>query len=318
MKQVRRQLKETLELPTRYAKLYKRAPIKLPSGVMLYGPPGCGKTMLAGAVAAECGLHFISVKGPEILDKYIGGSEQNVRDLFARAAAASPSILFFDEFESIAPRRGADSSGVTDRVVNQLLTFLDGVEDRSEIYVMAASSRPDLIDPALLRPGRLDKPLYCNFPDETERYEIYKSVSNKFEHLDQDVDSCLRDLAKKYSQFTGADIQAIFSSANLATVHDGSSHITSKHLTAAAKATRPSVSPADRAKFLKIFAKFRDEEETKQSGGGGSGGSSGGSSGGGAQQKLTKEQQETLLGKLASFGYDIDEVKQGKQRLATA
>ena len=138
---VRRQLKETLELPTRYAKLYKRAPIKLPSGVMLYGPPGCGKTMLAGAVAAECGLAFISVKGPEILDKYIGGSEQNVRDLFARAAAASPAILFFDEFESIAPRRGADSSGVTDRVVNQLLTFLDGVEDRSDIYVMAASSR---------------------------------------------------------------------------------------------------------------------------------------------------------------------------------
>ena len=137
---VRRQLKETLELPTLYGPLYKQAPIKLPSGVMLYGPPGCGKTMLASAVAAECGLHFISVKGPEILDKYIGGSEQNVRDLFARAAAASPSILFFDEFESIAPRRGADSSGVTDRVVNQLLTFLDGVEDRSEIYVMAASS----------------------------------------------------------------------------------------------------------------------------------------------------------------------------------
>ena len=130
-----------------------------------------------------------------------------VRDLFARAAAASPSILFFDEFESVAPRRGADSSGVTDRVVNQLLTFLDGVEDRAEIYVMAASSRPDLIDPALLRPGRLDKPLYCHFPNEQDRFLIYQSVSRKFDNLEQGAHECMKQLAAKYTTFTGADIQ---------------------------------------------------------------------------------------------------------------
>lgn len=127
---VRAMLKDTLELPTRYGKLYENTPIKLPAGMLLYGPPGCGKTLLASAVANECGLNFISVKGPEVLNKYIGASEQAIRDLFARAASAAPSVLFLDEFDSIAPRRGADNTGVTDRLVNQLLTFLDGVEGR--------------------------------------------------------------------------------------------------------------------------------------------------------------------------------------------
>ena len=158
---VRTMLKDTLELPTKYAKLYEHTPIKLPAGLLLYGPPGCGKTLLASAVANECGLNFISVKGPEVLNKYIGASEQAIRDLFARAAAAAPAVLFLDEFDSIAPRRGADNTGVTDRLVNQLLTFLDGVEARKGVYVLAATSRPDMIDPALLRPGRLDKALYC-------------------------------------------------------------------------------------------------------------------------------------------------------------
>lgn len=130
LQSVRTVLKDTLELPTRYSKLYENSPIKLPAGMLLYGPPGCGKTLLASAVAHECGLNFISVKGPEVLNKYIGASEQAIRDLFARAASASPSVLFLDEFDSIAPRRGADNTGVTDRLVNQLLTFLDGVEGR--------------------------------------------------------------------------------------------------------------------------------------------------------------------------------------------
>lgn len=121
-------VRETIEYPTRYHRLYKQAPIKLPIGVLLYGPPGCGKTMLANAVASECGLNFISVKGPEVLNKYIGASEESIRLLFRQAMAASPCVLFLDEFESIAPRRGGETTGVTDRLVNQLLTFLDGVE----------------------------------------------------------------------------------------------------------------------------------------------------------------------------------------------
>jgi peroxin-1 len=125
------EVRDIFEIPVRFAPLYARMPMRLPTGVLLYGPPGCGKTLLAGAVARECGLNFISVKGPEVLDKYIGASEQAVRALFARAAAAAPCVLFFDEFEALAPRRGNDNTGVTDRVVNQLLTFLDGVEGRA-------------------------------------------------------------------------------------------------------------------------------------------------------------------------------------------
>ncbi|CAM9578627.1 unnamed protein product, partial [Hapterophycus canaliculatus] len=174
---VRAELREILELPVKYGRLFEATPTRLPTGALLYGPPGCGKTLLAGAVAAECGLNFISVKGPEVLDKYIGASEQAIRSLFSRAASAAPCVLFFDEFEAVAPRRGNDNTGVTDRVVNQLLTFLDGVEGRDGVYVLGATSRPDLIDSALLRPGRLDRQLYCGFPDEAEREDILRAVS---------------------------------------------------------------------------------------------------------------------------------------------
>ncbi|KAK1305379.1 Peroxisome biogenesis protein 1 [Acorus calamus] len=152
----------------RYAMLFKR----LRSNVLLYGPPGCGKTHIVGAAAAGCSLRFISIKGPELLNKYIGASEQAVRDLFSKAAAAAPCLLFFDEFDSIAPKRGHDNTGVTDRVVNQLLTELDGVEALTGVFVFAATSRPDLLDAALLRPGRLDRLLFCDFPSWANEYEV--------------------------------------------------------------------------------------------------------------------------------------------------
>ena len=129
----------------------------------------CSKTMLVGALATKTGLNFISVKGPELLNKYIGQSEQGVRDVFTRASAARPCILFFDEFDSIAPQRGHDSTGVTDRVVNQFLTALDGVEGLAGVFVVAATSRPEMIDAALLRPGRLDAHIMCGMPDEADR-----------------------------------------------------------------------------------------------------------------------------------------------------
>ena len=282
---VRHTLKDTLQLPTLFAPLFSRAPIKLPSGVCLFGPPGCGKTLLAGAVANECGLNFISVKGPEILNKYIGGSEENVRNLFARAAAAAPSILFFDEFDSVAPRRGADSTGVTDRVVNQLLTFLDGVEDRTGVYVMAATSRPDMIDPALLRPGRLDKSLYCGFPDEKERISIFETVATKM-GLSKDVFQVFPQLALEYSTFTGADIQAALYTAQLSSIHESTPSmeelkkleaegkkppsatenvVTPQQVIDACAAARPSVSIQDRRMYTKIYKKYladrgQDEE----------------------------------------------------------
>mmetsp|Transcript_19803 Transcript_19803/g.29606 ORF Transcript_19803/g.29606 Transcript_19803/m.29606 type:complete len:1162 (-) Transcript_19803:232-3717(-) len=217
LENVKETLKETLQLPTLYAPLFARVPLKLRSGILLYGPPGCGKTLLASAVAKECGLNFISIKGPELLNKYIGASEQAVRDAFAKAGAAKPCVLFFDEFEAICPARGGDSTGVTDRVVNQMLCHLDGVEGRSEVYVLAASSRPDLIDPALLRPGRLDKSLYCGFPSEGERFGILTAISRKLS-LAENVD--LKTIAFRTENYSGADLKGLVNDAQLLAVHD--------------------------------------------------------------------------------------------------
>ncbi|NXC50914.1 PEX1 factor, partial [Penelope pileata] len=223
LKDVKQILMDTIMLPAKYPELFANLPIRQRSGVLLYGAPGTGKTLLAGVVARESGMNFISVKGPELLSKYIGASEQAVRDIFNRAQAAKPCIVFFDEFDSIAPRRGHDNTGVTDRVVNQLLTQLDGVEGLQGVYVLAATSRPDLIDPALLRPGRLDKCLYCPPPDQSSRCEILKALSHSLSLAD-DVD--LEYLAAKTECFTGADLKALLYNAQLEAIHNLSSGLT--------------------------------------------------------------------------------------------
>nr|KAF6338358.1 peroxisomal biogenesis factor 1 [Pipistrellus kuhlii] len=214
--EVRQILMDTIQLPAKYPELFANLPIRQRTGVLLYGPPGTGKTLLAGVIARESGMNFISVKGPELLSKYIGASEQAVRDIFTRAQAAKPCILFFDEFESIAPRRGHDNTGVTDRVVNQLLTQLDGVEGLQGVYVLAATSRPDLIDPALLRPGRLDKCVYCPPPDQVSRLEILHVLSSTLPLAD-DVD--LQHMASVTDSFTGADLKALLYNAQLEALH---------------------------------------------------------------------------------------------------
>lgn len=210
-------LLETLEWPTRYAPIFASCPLRLRSGILLYGYPGCGKTLLASAIAAQSGLNFISIKGPEILNKYIGASEQSVRELFDRAQAAKPCILFFDEFDSIAPKRGHDSTGVTDRVVNQMLTQMDGAEGLDGVYVLAATSRPDLIDSALLRPGRLDKSIICNMPNFEDRLDILRRVCLNM-NISPDVD--LKEIARRTEGFSGADIQGLGYNAYLKAVHD--------------------------------------------------------------------------------------------------
>jgi peroxin-1 len=168
LNETKKSLNESIIWPIKYEKLYKELGMRQSAGVLLYGPSGCGKTILASALANESKLNFISVKGPELLSKYIGSSEQNVRELFRKAEKAKPCVIFFDEFESIAPKRGHDSTGVTDRVVNQLLTQLDGVEQLDGVYLLAATSRPDLIDQALLRPGRIDNFIYIGYPNHVK------------------------------------------------------------------------------------------------------------------------------------------------------
>ncbi|RNF03916.1 peroxisome biosynthesis protein-like protein [Trypanosoma rangeli] len=206
-------LYDTLVLPIKHPELFARLPLKTRSGILLYGPSGCGKTFLVEALVNATDLNCIVVNGPEVFGKYIGQSEQKIRDVFERAQAAAPCVIFFDEFDSVAPQRGVDNSGVTDRVVNQLLCYLDGVEGRKDVYVVAASSRPDLIDAALLRPGRLDKAVECPIPSYEERLEIllrcFKEASANLSQRE------IEGLARQTDNWTPADLSGLVSSAHL-------------------------------------------------------------------------------------------------------
>lgn len=196
-------LDDAIALPARHPKIFAQCPLRLPSGVLLYGAPGVGKSALAKAAIVNAGLRSITIRGPELLSKYYGESEASLRELFRRAEAAAPCALFFDEFDSLAPKRGGTDGGVTDRMVNQFLTLLDGVDSLKGVFVIAATSRPDVIDPALLRPGRLDHVLYMPMPDADERAEIVRCLLRD-EKLADDVD--LITMARDMENFTGADL----------------------------------------------------------------------------------------------------------------
>jgi len=212
---VKREIMETIELPLKFPHLFKQG-IKKRSGVLLYGPPGTGKTLIAKAVASECSLNFMSVKGPELLNMYIGESEKQVRDVFKRARASKPCVIFFDEIDALAPSRGAgnDSGGVMARVVSQFLAELDGIEGNDELFIIAATNRPDLIDTGLLRPGRLDRCVYLGVNEDREsQYKVLHAVTRKFK-LAHDVN--LHDIIATCSYtFTGADFYALGTDAML-------------------------------------------------------------------------------------------------------
>lgn len=217
MAKIKEILVKTVLLPIKYPKLYKKCPLKSQNSILLYGPPGCGKTLIAEALTNQEGINSICIRGPELLSKYIGASEAAVRDVFKRAQLARPCIIFFDEFESLVAKRGADSTGVTDRVVNQFLTLLDGVESLSrDVFILAATSRPDMIDPAMLRPGRLDRHIYCPLPGVEDRHQILSVLSKDME-LDEQVR--LDEWSERLDGFTGADIQALLCSAQLKALH---------------------------------------------------------------------------------------------------
>jgi len=203
----KQELIEAVEWPLKYPDMFKAVSTKPPRGIMLFGPPGTGKTMLAKAVASESEANFISIKGPELLSKYVGESERAVRETFRKAKQAAPTVIFFDEIDSIAPQRGASfDSHATERVVSQLLTEMDGLEELKDVVIVAATNRPDMVDPALLRPGRFDRLIYVEVPDTESRKKIF-DIHLKGKPLADDVNRS--ELADMTDGYVGADIEAI-------------------------------------------------------------------------------------------------------------
>ncbi|XP_009773789.1 calmodulin-interacting protein 111 isoform X1 [Nicotiana tabacum] len=240
-REVKMQLIEAVEWPQKHQEAFKRIGTRPPTGVLMFGPPGCSKTLLARAVASEAGLNFLAVKGPELYSKWVGESEKAVRTLFAKARANAPSIIFFDEIDGLAVVRGKESDGVSvaDRVMSQLLIELDGLHQRVNVTVIAATNRPDKIDPALLRPGRFDRLLYVGPPDKKDREAIFHIHLQK---MPCSSDICIKDLARLTSGCTGADISLICREAAIAAIEESldASEITMKHLKAAIRQVPPS------------------------------------------------------------------------------
>lgn len=214
LEEVKRELREAVEWPLKNPEMFKRLGIKPPKGILLFGPPGCGKTLLARAVATESEANFISIKGPEVFSKWVGESEKAIREVFRKARMAAPAVIFFDEFDSLVPKRGMGyaDSGVTERVISQLLTEIDGIMMLEDVVVIAATNRPDIVDPAVLRPGRFDRLIYVPEPDEKARLEILKIYTRNMP-LASDVD--LEHLASVTKNYSGADINALCREAAL-------------------------------------------------------------------------------------------------------
>jgi len=272
-------LRETIQWPLDYPEVFESMDLQSAKGVLLYGPPGTGKTLLAKAVANEANSNFISVKGPELLNKYVGESEKGVREVFEKARANAPTVVFFDEIDSIAGERGSNmgDSGVGERVVSQLLTELDGIEELEDVVVVATTNRPDLIDSALLRPGRLDRHVHVPVPDEDARRAILE-VHTRNKPLADDVD--LDYLAGETANFVGADIEALVREATMNATREfinsvdpeeasesvSNVRITAEHFEEALSDISPSVDEEVREQYEELEEKFEkaatpDEEE---------------------------------------------------------
>jgi transitional endoplasmic reticulum ATPase len=208
LEDVKQELREAVEWPIKNPEVFTRMGIRAPKGLLLLGPPGCGKTLLARAVATESEANFITIKGPEVFSKWVGESEKAIREVFRKARMAAPAVIFFDEFDSLVPRRGMGyaDSGVSERVISQLLTEMDGVMTLEDVVIIAATNRPDIVDPAVLRPGRFDRLIYVPEPDEKARLEIFK-LYTKGMPLVKDVD--IVKLASSTKNYSGADIEAL-------------------------------------------------------------------------------------------------------------
>jgi transitional endoplasmic reticulum ATPase len=253
LEEVKQELKEAVEWPLKNPEIFKRLGIKPPKGILLYGPPGCGKTLLARAVATESEANFITIKGPEVFSKWVGESEKAIREVFRKARMAAPAVIFFDEMDSLVPRRGLGfaDSGVTERVISQLLTEMDGILTLEDVVVIAATNRPDIIDPAVLRPGRFDRLIYVPEPDEKTRLQIFK-IHTRNMPLAKDVN--LEQLAAITKNYSGADIEALCREAAMHALRRdvNAKEVTLADFQEAMKKIGPSITP-DMEKWYKGF-----------------------------------------------------------------
>jgi transitional endoplasmic reticulum ATPase len=257
LNKVKEELKEAVEWPMKYPESFTRMGIRPSRGILLYGPPGTGKTLLAKAVAKESEANFIQVKGPSLLSMWVGKSEEGVRKIFERARQVAPCVIFFDEIDSLAGKRGGETGGskVTERVLNQILSEMDGLEDLKDILVVAATNRPDLLDTALLRPGRFDRILLVNAPEEKGRLAILK-VHTKNMPLAKDVD--IKLFAKSLDGYTGADIEGVAREAAMLALRENinSTEVNKKHFNEAIKKIKPSVTKTSLIAYQKMEDEF--------------------------------------------------------------
>ena len=251
LKEEVKKVREMIEIPLKRPELFEKLGITPPKGVLMQGPPGTGKTLLAKAVANESEANFISVKGPELLSKWVGDSEAGVREVFRKARQAAPTVIFFDEIDSIASSRGGNDgdSGVTKRVVNQLLTEMDGMEELEDVAVIAATNRPDILDAGLMRPGRFDRHIKVDVPNEEGRLAIFK-VHTKDMPIADDVD--LEKLAKETEGYVGADIESVCREAAMLTLRNDidSKEVTNKYFQEALEKVKPSDDDSELMQYM--------------------------------------------------------------------
>ncbi|WP_330632382.1 CDC48 family AAA ATPase [Halocatena halophila] len=255
------QVQESIEWPMNSPERFERLGITPPSGVLLYGPPGTGKTLMAKAVANETNANFISVRGPQLLSKWVGESEKAIRQTFRKARQVAPTVIFFDELDSLAPNRGGDvGTNVSERVVNQLLTELDGLEEMEEVMVIGATNRPDMIDPALIRSGRFDRLVYIGEPELDGRKQIFEIHTEKTP-LAPDVS--LRELAELTSGYVGSDIESICRESAIEALRDDkkADEVEMRHFRKAMEAVRPTITDDIRGYYEQIEDRFRGGQD---------------------------------------------------------
>jgi transitional endoplasmic reticulum ATPase len=260
LKRVKQELMESVEWPLKKPEVFKRMGINPPRGILLYGPPGSGKTLLARAVATESEANFISIKGPEMFSKWVGESEKAIREVFRKGRTAAPAIIFFDELDAIVPRRGLGyaDSGASERVISQLLTEIDGIETLQNVLVIAATNRPDILDPAVMRPGRFDRLIYVPSPDLDSLKEIFRIHAGSMP-LSKDV--LLDELARKAQGYSGADIEAICREAAMNALREDldAREVSSRDFDEAMERVGPSIAPEDDAWYQKFSKRLRRE-----------------------------------------------------------